>query len=57
MEEIFADADEEQRAMPRRWAVHDAETDALVDFVMIIDNIPQPKDGDIIGSRHGAAPR
>jgi hypothetical protein len=24
MEEIFAEADQEQRAMPRPWAVHDA---------------------------------
>ncbi len=29
MEEIFAEVDEEQRAMPRPWAVHDAETGAL----------------------------
>ena len=30
MEEIFEEADEEQRAMPRPWAVHDAGTGGLV---------------------------
>jgi diamine N-acetyltransferase len=49
MEEIFAEADEEQRAMPRPWAVHDAETGALAGFAMISDNIPQPMDDDLIG--------
>jgi diamine N-acetyltransferase len=49
MEEIFAEADEEQRAMPRPWAVHDAETGALVGLAMISDNIPQPMDDDLIG--------
>ena len=39
MEEIFAEAGEEQRAMPHPWAVHDAETGALVGFAMISDNI------------------
>jgi hypothetical protein len=29
MEDIFAEADEEQRAMPHPWAVHDAGTGAL----------------------------
>jgi hypothetical protein len=29
MEEIFADAYEEQRAMSRPWAVHDAATSAF----------------------------
>jgi diamine N-acetyltransferase len=43
------EADEEQRAMPRPWAVHDAETGALVGFVMISDNIPQPMDDDLVG--------
>jgi diamine N-acetyltransferase len=49
MEEIFAEADEEQRAMPRPWAVHDAQTGALVGFAMISDNIPQPMDEDLVG--------
>jgi hypothetical protein len=49
MKEIFAEADEEQRAMPRPWAVHDAETGALAGFPMISDNIPQPMDDDLIG--------
>ena len=49
MEDIFAEVDEEQRAMPRAWAVHDAETGALVGFAMISDNIPQPIDDDLIG--------
>ena len=49
MAEIFAEADEEQRAMPRPWAVHDAETGSLVGFVMISDNIPQPMDPDLVG--------
>jgi diamine N-acetyltransferase len=49
MEDIFAAADEEQRAMPRPWAVHDADSGALVGFVMISDNIPQPMDDDLVG--------
>jgi GNAT superfamily N-acetyltransferase len=49
MEEIFAEADEEQRAMPRPWAVHDAGSGALVGFAMISDNIPQPMDDDLAG--------
>jgi diamine N-acetyltransferase len=49
MEEIFAEADEEQRAMPHPWAVHDAGTGALVGFAMISDNIPQPMDEDLVG--------
>jgi diamine N-acetyltransferase len=49
MEEIFAEADEEQRAMPRPWAVHDAKTGALVGFAMISDNVPQPMDDDLVG--------
>jgi hypothetical protein len=44
MEDIFAQADEEQRANPHPWAVHDVETGALVGFAMISDNIPQPMD-------------
>ena len=49
MEDIFAAADEEQRAMPHPWAVHDAGSGALVGFVMISDNIPQPMDEDLVG--------
>jgi RimJ/RimL family protein N-acetyltransferase len=49
MEEIFAEADEERRAMPKPWAVHDAETGAAVGFAMISDNIPQPMDEDLVG--------
>jgi diamine N-acetyltransferase len=49
MEEIFDEADVEQRAMPRAWAVHDAESGALVGFAMISDNIPQPMDDDLVG--------
>jgi len=49
MAEIFAEADEEQRAMPHPWAVHDAQTGALVGFAMISDNIPQPIDDDLVG--------
>ena len=49
MEEIFEEADEEQRAMPRPWAVHDSATGALVGFAMISDDIPQPMDDDLVG--------
>ena len=49
MEEIFAEAGEEQRAMPHPWAVHDAQTGGLVGFAMISDNIPQPMDDDLVG--------
>ena len=49
MEEIFAEAGEEQRAMPHPWAVHDAQTGALAGFAMISDNIPQPMDDDLVG--------
>ena len=49
MEEIFAEAGEEQRAMPHPWAVHDAGTGVLVGFAMISDNIPQPMDDDLVG--------
>jgi diamine N-acetyltransferase len=49
MEDIFAAADDEQRAMPHPWAVHDAGSGALVGFVMISDNIPQPTEEDLIG--------
>ena len=49
MEDIFAEAEEEQRAMPHPWAVHDAETGALVGFAMISDNVPEPMDDDLVG--------
>jgi diamine N-acetyltransferase len=49
MEDIFAEAEEEQRAMPHPWAVHDAGTGALVGFAMISDNIPPPMDDDLVG--------
>jgi diamine N-acetyltransferase len=49
MQEIFEEADREQRAMPHPWAVHDAQTDALVGFAMISDDIPQPMDDDLVG--------
>jgi len=49
MEEIFAEAEEEQRAMPHPWAVHDTETGALVGFAMISDNVPEPMDDDLVG--------
>jgi diamine N-acetyltransferase len=49
MEEILEEADREQRAMPRQWAVHDAETGELVGFTMISDGIPQPMDDDLVG--------
>jgi diamine N-acetyltransferase len=49
MADIFAEADEEQRAMPHPWAVHDAANGALVGFAMISDNIPQPIDDDLVG--------
>jgi len=49
MEEIFEEADAERRAMPHPWAVHDADSGALVGFAMISDNIPQPMDDDLVG--------
>ena len=49
MEDIFAEADAEQRAMPHPWAVHDAVVGGLVGFVMISDNIPEPIDDDLVG--------
>jgi hypothetical protein len=45
VQDIFAQADEERRATPHPWAVHDAASGALVGFVMISDNIQQPVDG------------
>lgn len=49
MPEIFDEADQEQRAMPHPWAIHDAATGAVVGFAMISDNIPQPMDDDLVG--------
>jgi diamine N-acetyltransferase len=49
MEDIFAEADEEQRARPHPWAVRDAGTGTLIGFAMISDNIPQPMDDDLVG--------
>jgi diamine N-acetyltransferase len=49
MPNIFLEADAEQRAMPRPWAVHDGTTGSPVGFVMISDNIPQPMDADLVG--------
>jgi len=45
----FEDADDEPRAMPHAWAVHDAATGELVGFAMISDGIPEPIDDDLIG--------
>src|SRR5918995_7131698 len=49
MEDILAEAEEEARAMPRRWAVHDAGSGRLVGFAMISDGIPEPMDEDLVG--------
>jgi diamine N-acetyltransferase len=49
MDDIFLEAEEEARAMPRQWAVHDARTGLLVGFTMISDNIPEPIDDDVVG--------
>jgi GNAT superfamily N-acetyltransferase len=48
MEEVFAEAGEEQHAMPHPWAVHDAQTGALAGFAIISDNIPPPIDDDLV---------
>ena len=45
----MTEAAEYQRAMPHPWAVHDADSDTLVGFAMISDNIPQPIDEDLVG--------
>jgi len=45
----FEDADEEPRALPHPWAVHDAESGQLVGFAMISDGIPEPIDDDLVG--------
>jgi diamine N-acetyltransferase len=49
MEDIFLEAEEEARAMPRQWAVHTADSGRLVGFTMISDNIPEPIDADLVG--------
>ena len=49
MEDIFLEAEEEARAMPRQWAVHDDDSGRLVGFAMISDNIPEPIDADLVG--------
>jgi diamine N-acetyltransferase len=49
MASIFAEADEEQRALPHMWAVHDAKSHRIVGFTMISDNIPEPRDEDLVG--------
>jgi diamine N-acetyltransferase len=49
MEGIFVEAEEDARAIPHPWAVHDADTGALVGFTMISDNIPEPIDEDLVG--------
>jgi diamine N-acetyltransferase len=46
---IFVEAEEDRRAMPRQWAVHDAESGQLVGFTMISDGIPAPIDDDLVG--------
>jgi RimJ/RimL family protein N-acetyltransferase len=47
-EEIFADAGEEQRAMPYPWAVHDAEAGVLAGFAIISDKAPHPMDDELV---------
>ena len=49
IDSILREAQEEQRAMPRQWAVHDAGSGELVGFTMISDNIPEPMDDDLVG--------
>ena len=49
MEDIFLEAEEEARAMPRQWAVHAVDSGRLVGFTMISDNIPEPIDADLVG--------
>jgi diamine N-acetyltransferase len=49
MEDIFLEAEEEARAMPRQWGVHDAADGHLVGFAMISDGIPEPMDDDLVG--------
>lgn len=49
IEDIFLEAEEDARAMPRQWSVHDATDGRLVGFVMISDDIPEPIDDDLVG--------
>lgn len=49
IDSILLEAEEERRAMPRQWAVHDARTGELVGFTMISDGIPEPMDDDLVG--------
>jgi len=49
MSSIFVEAEQDARAMPHPWAVHDADTGALVGFAMISDDIPPPIDEDLVG--------
>jgi diamine N-acetyltransferase len=49
IDDIELEAEEDRRAMPHPWAVHDAATGELVGFAMISDNIPQPMDDDLVG--------
>ena len=49
MEDIFLEAEEEARAMPRQWAVHAGDSGRLVGFTMISDGIPEPIDADLVG--------
>jgi diamine N-acetyltransferase len=49
IDDIRLEAAEEARAMPHPWAIHDASSGRLVGFVMISDNIPEPRDEDLVG--------
>jgi len=49
IDDIRLEAAEEGRAMPHPWAIHDAATGRLVGFVMISDNIREPRDDDLVG--------
>jgi diamine N-acetyltransferase len=47
--DIFLEAEEDARAMPRQWSVHDAGDGRLVGFTMISDGIPEPIGEDLVG--------
>ncbi|GAA5035110.1 GNAT family N-acetyltransferase [Microbacterium fluvii] len=49
IESIFEEADSEPQGMPHGWSVRDADTDEVVGFVMISDNIPDPIPEDMVG--------
>ncbi len=49
VDDILLEAEEEARAMPHPWTVHDAATGRLVGFAMISDGIPEPMDEDLVG--------